>query len=155
MSKPRFMYQTIQVPNRMPMAGGPSARGTAVAAGVKLLHKASVALNRWSVSYRVNRELEKMAEKIEQAMQAYEVRFQACMSDTGVLVVVGTMEWEHPDATGTRAQSFLSIHIGGAGSDARKVLREYLATPSMVQGAPRGWRRKDAYIWVTRESMGE
>lgn len=136
-----FAYQTIQVQLRAPMQAGPTTRGQAVGAGVKLLHKSMVALNRMSVSWRVNRELEKLAPQIRRAMPP--------ICPSGVLVVVGIQEWAAPDATGTRAQTFLSIHIGGAGADPNVVLRLYLAQSRMVQGAARGWRRRDEYLWVT------
>jgi len=146
----RFMYQTIQLPGRYNGAFGPSARGDAVGAGVKLLHKASIALNRWSVSYRVNKELEALALEIEKEMSSYEEQHPSAAVETGVLVVVGIQEWAIPDPTGTRAQMFLSIHVGGAGCDPVAVMKDYVSTPRLVPGAAKGWRRCDEYIWVTR-----
>jgi hypothetical protein len=137
-----FFYQTLQVENRLPQSGGPSTGGQAVAAGVKLLHKASKAMNEWAVSWRVNREIEARAAEINRVMPP----------NGGVLLCVGTQEWEQPDFTGSRAQSFLSLHVVGGGSDPVALLNRYLSQPQLVQGAPKGWRRRDAYVWVTRAS---
>lgn len=144
-----FMYQTIQVPNHRPMSSGPSSRGAALASGVKLLRKASIALNQWAISYRVNREIEKLTPDISRAMSDFEGG-QQCHVDTGVLVVIGIQESEHTDATGLRGQAFLSIHLGGAGSSPNQVLRRYLYQAKIVQGGPRSWRRIDKYLWITR-----
>ena len=145
-------YQTIQLDNRLPVSGGPSAEGLALGAGVKLLHKTMKALNGWSVSWRVNREVEKLAPRIEAAIDGVEQRHRQSRSDAGVLVVVGTQEWATPDPTGTRAQMFLELHLGGAGTNAATVLREYRSRPKLLQGPAQGWRRKDSYVWVTRTS---
>lgn len=134
-----LQYQTIQVENRAPVQHGPSAGGQAVAAGVKLLQKASKALNEWSVSWRVNREIEARQAEIRRLMPP----------DGGVLICVGTQEWDTPDVTGTRAQSFLSLHIIGGGREPLSLLRRYLMQPQLVQGAPTGWRRRDTYVWIT------
>jgi hypothetical protein len=150
MTKSTLKFQTLQVSNRLPPAGGPSARGAAVAAGVELLHSASIRLNMWSVTYRVNKELEKLAPKIEQAMLNYEALNKNPPATTGVLVVVGLKEWEHPDPTGTRAQGYLNMHIGGVGDNFRTVVGRYLSIPGFVQDAPKGWRRETAYVWATR-----
>lgn len=146
----QLRYQTIQVENRMPARFGPSARGAAVGAGVKLLHKSMKALNGFAVSWRVNREIEKLRPQIERAIQGVEERMLQSRPDAGVLVVAGVQEWATPDPTGTRAQTFLSIHIGGAGTDPAKIVKEYIDQPRMVQGPSQGWRRRDLFIWVTR-----
>jgi len=108
---------------------------------VELSHKATVALNGWAVQYRVNKELDKLKAEIEKKMPA----------KGGVLVCVGIQEWEMPDAAGAKAQSFLSIHIAGFGTDYNSVLQHYQSQPSLLQGAPKGWLRKDVFIWATRE----
>ena len=137
-----YSYQTLQIDNRVPPTGGPSARGQGVGAGVKLLHKASVALNQLAVSVRVNRELQRLSPEIDRLMPR----------SGGVLVCVGTQEWERPDPTGSRAQMFMELHIAGAGADPGTVLRAYQAQPRLVQGPPQGWRRRDVFIWVTRRT---
>jgi hypothetical protein len=136
---PEFNYQTLQVEPRAPMTGGPSPRGVAAGAGVKLLHKASVALNNLAVSYRVNREIAERSEEIQRRMPP----------NGGVLLCAGIQEWARPDATGTRAQMFLSLHIAGAGADPHGVLHGYLMQPRWVHGAAPGWRRRDVFIWAT------
>lgn len=133
------MYQTLQIDDRLPLSGGPSSKGQAIGAGVKLLHKCAVALNDWSISYRVNQELKKISSTIMEKMPR----------GGGVLVCVGLQEWEYPDPTGTRAKMFLSIHIAGSGNDPVFILNRYLSQPQIVQGAPKGWRRRDLFIWVT------
>lgn len=144
-------YQTIQVQNRPITAGAPSAGGLAVGAGVKLLHKASQALNGSAVKSRVNSEIEKLKPQINTALDRLEQQHRQSLKDAGVLLVVGIQEWERPDATGARAQMFLSIHIGGVGTSPADVIRAYNNQPRLVQGPARGWVRKDDYIWVSRE----
>lgn len=146
-------YQTLQVPRGFSAPGGPSARGNAVGAGVKLLHKAMKALNGWAVSWRVNKELEEKRPQIEAAIGRVEERLQQSRPDAGVLVVVGLQEWAIPDPTGTRAQSFLSLHLAGSGIQPDKVLRDYVSRPQLVQGAAKGWRRKEVFIWATRARL--
>ena len=137
---PDFIYQTVQVEKSVPPTGGPSASGRALGAGVKLVHAASKALNEWAVSSRVEREIEARRAEIERQMPAA----------GGLLLCIGMQEWETPDATGTRARSFLSLHIVGGGLNPRSLLERYLSQPQLVQGAPGGWRRRDEFVWVTR-----
>jgi hypothetical protein len=139
---PDFQYQTLQVENRAPFRGGPSASGLAFAAGVKLLHKASKALNEWAVSWRVNREIEAREAEIKRQMPP----------GGGVLICVGMQEWDTPDPTGSRAQSFLSLHIVGGGRDPVTLLRRYQMQPQLVLGAPKDWRRRDVFVWVTQST---
>ena len=144
---PNFVYQTLQVETRMPLEGGPSAGGQALGAGVKLLHHASKALNGWAVSWRVTREIESRRAEITREMPP----------GGGVLVCVGTQEWDIPDPTGTRAQTFLSLHVIGGGTNPTGLLQSYLMQPHLVQGPAKGWRRRDAFVWVTdakRTSVG-
>ena len=145
-----YKYQTLQIPLRPVVAGGPSARGTAVGGVVKLLHKASKALNGWAVSRRVNNEIEKRNSDIEAAMISFEEKFQECRPSTGVLLAIGLKEWAIPDPTGTRAKSFVYVHIAGAGNDAKSVLRKYANQAKLLPGVPRGWRPITQYVWVTR-----
>jgi hypothetical protein len=140
---PDFTYQTLQMEDRTPFVGGPSAEGEAIGAGIKLLQKASVALNSWAVSWRVNREIEARAAQIKRQMPAR----------GGVLLCIGIQEWEAPDPAGVRAQSFLSLHIVGSGPDPVSLLNRYQMQPQLVQGAPKGWRRKDCFIWVTPSTL--
>lgn len=67
----------------------------------------------------------------------------------GCLIVVGIKEWAIPDPTGTRAQAFLSLYIGGSGLNYNVVLKNHFSVPRMSQGAPKGWRRKEKYVWAT------
>ena len=133
-------YQTVQVENRPIVAGGPSPRGAAVGGGVKLLHKASIALNGWALSWRVNEELKKLSPQIQKLMPT---------GSGGVLVCVGVQEWATPDPTGNRAQTFLSLHIVGSGLTPDPILQRYIQQPRLVKGAASGWRRKDIFIWIT------
>ena len=132
-------YQTIQVETRAVPSGPDRTKADGVAAGVKLLHKASVALNSFAISYRVNKELEALKPAIEKVMP----------SQGGVLVVVGIQEWATADFTGNKARSFMGLFIAGSGSSPESVFKRYRSTPSMVQGAPAGWVRMEEYVWVT------
>jgi hypothetical protein len=133
-----FMYQTLQVDNEEIPAYGPSACGLAVGGGVKLFAAFSVALNGWAVSHRVNQELDRLAPEIQRQMPR----------NGGVLVCVGIQEWDTPDPTGFRAQTFLSLHIAGSGQTPETVVQQYVRQPRMVQGAPKGFRRRDVFVWV-------
>jgi len=148
MSLPKYTYQAVPVNYKALTKGVPSTRGQAVAAGVKLFQKSSIALNRYAVSRRIEKEIDKIHPQIEEAMSTYENKIRQNRPDTGVLVVVGISEFQDP--TGARLQSFLGIHIGGAGSDYASVLKRYQNTPRLVQGAAKGSRRIDKYFWVTR-----
>jgi len=143
----RYSYQTLRVQNRSISAGGSSGGG--LAAGVELLQKLSIALNGMAVSWRVNRELQSMNPRLESERQAFARQIGVPVPRVGVLVVVGLMEWRHSDPDGNRAQSFLSIHSAGAGTDAATVLRQYLSTSRLLQAPPDGWSRRDEYVWVT------
>ena len=135
----KYKYQTVQVSPRAMAVGGPSARGQAVGAGVELFHQGVIALGGWLLSNRIDRELKDLQPEIDKVMP----------DKGGVLVCVGLQEWEIPDATGTKAQMFLSIHVAGSGPDMRSVLMRYLEQPRLVQGTPSGWVRVDKYVWVT------
>lgn len=146
----QLFFQTIQ-PTRAPTPNAPSADG--VGAGVKLLHKASKALNGWAVEWRVNQEIDKLRPRIEAAIAEVDKRFHQTRPDAGALLVVGIQEWERPDPTGTRAQTFLSLGIAGSGTSAPEVMRRYRSQPQLVAGAPAGWRRREQFIWVTRSTL--
>jgi hypothetical protein len=137
---PKYYYQTIQVSKQVSLPQGQSMKGKAVGSAIELLHKAAVALNGWAISYRVNKEIGKLSHKIDKLIPAAK----------GVLICVGIKEWEMPDATGAKAQSFLSIHIAGWGNDPKKLVHDYLIHPRLVQGASEGWVRKDVFLWVTK-----
>jgi len=123
----------------MPRSAGPSSAGVAIGAGVKLLQKAMIALNGWAVAHRTNAEIKNLETKIRQLMP----------KGGGVMLCVGIQEWEMPDPTGARAQSFLSLHIVDAGTSPATILKKYLHQARLTQGAAKGWKRKDVYLWVT------
>lgn len=150
MGAPELQYRTLQVRNKALHKGGTSVRGKAIGSAVELLHSVSFTLNRWAVGHRIKSELRRMDGDIRKAIANYEAAQRQSNPQIGVLVVAGVQEWERPDPTGSKAQTFLSIHIGGIGTNYTEVVRKYRNTPKMVQGAPDGWVRKDAYIWVTR-----
>jgi hypothetical protein len=135
-----YNYQTVQLvktatPSRVPA----NSKAQAVGGAVKLLHRASIALNSFALSKRVEDELKKLEPRIEKVLP----------EKGGVLVIIGVKEWAIPDATGTRARSYLSMHIAGAGSSPKTVLGRYRSMPQLVQGTAKGWRRVEEYVWVT------
>lgn len=131
---------------------GPSLRGQALGSAVKLFHDVAIASNNAALSYRIKAELGKLEKTILSQMGVAEQNRQQSIGNLGVLVVVGIQEWEFADPTGTKARTFLSMHTGGVGTNFKEVLESYIRTPSIVQGVPRGWLRKEMYLWVTRES---
>lgn len=118
----------------------PTAVGQQVGAGVQLLQQGVLLLNNLGLSRRVNRELVARAKEIRASIP----------QGGGVLVCVGIQEWEHADPTGARAKEFLTLVIAGSGYDPTAVLRGYVMAPHLRQGAPRGWVRRDVYLWVTK-----
>jgi hypothetical protein len=148
-----LQYQTIQVQNRVPMRGGPSTRGAAVGAGIKLLQKASKALNGFAVSYRVTREIDKLQPKILNLMSAFEAREEQSVPGLGVLVVVGIQSGDPAKFVADPGKMFLSIHIGGVGTDFRQTVKKYIRRPKIVAGPSRDWVREDHFVWVTRSNM--
>lgn len=135
----KFEYITIQPapvsrnPNRVDQS-----RAKRAGSAVDLFHTASLKLNSYAVTRRVEHELKALEPEITKIMPP----------NGGVLVVVGIKEWAMADATGSRAQSFMSLHIGGTGASAKSVVADYINRPRMVQGAPRGWRRVDSFVWI-------
>ena len=134
-----YIYQTLQVNSQIPLQGGPSSRGNALNAAVNLGQKASVALNQWAVSWRVNNEMAKRASEIDRMLHP----------GGGVLLCVGIQEDEFAGDGGIRRQTFLSLDIVGGGMNPQALLSRYLAQAKIVQGVPRGWRRRDEFLWVT------
>lgn len=122
MSKAKFKYQTIQVQNRIPFVAGRYARGTKGA--VRLLHAAMDTINDFTIALAVNRELNKKIKSIERVMEDFETRIGQCRFDTGVLIVIGFQEWRQPDSTGMKARLFLSLHIGGVGTNLQRVYQK-------------------------------
>ena len=143
-------FQTIQIPKRFSPAGRLSNRGTSVAAGIKLLHKFMIGMNHMAVSHRVSKELENLTPEIQRQLLESETRYKRSSGFVGVLIVCTTMEWKFPDATGTRAQGYLGMHIGGSGTNFRSVLHEYWSQPKITRAAPKGWQEKAAFFWATR-----
>lgn len=119
-------------------------------AAIKLFAKAVKALNGYSLSYKVTHEVEKKKPEILQALQSFEERLGQSRSDIGALVVVGLQEWEAADAAGNKLKSFMDVFVAGAGLRAADVYKEYVNSPRLVQGAPKGWTRQEAYTWATR-----
>ncbi|NBB70113.1 MAG: hypothetical protein GVY33_07285 [Alphaproteobacteria bacterium] len=148
-------FQTVQIETRAPTVGSPtSPRGRATGAAVKLLHKTSVALNRLSVAHQADNAIEARKDDILERIHAHERLLQRSDPRVGVLLVVGAKEWKIPDATGTRARSFLGLHLGGTGISPDRVVRQYFRRPRLVRGVPPGWRRRDEFLWATRAWIG-
>jgi hypothetical protein len=150
MQTPNLQYQTVQVNNRPTMAAGPSARGTAIGAGVKLLAKASTALNGWAVSFNVNRQIEKLKPEILSLMTRHEAQVRQSVPDLGVLVVVGIQKGDPKKFFADPGRMVIGAHIGGVGTDYREVLNQYLGQAKIVQGPSKDWIREDAFVWITR-----
>ncbi|UCC74800.1 MAG: hypothetical protein JSV86_09705 [Gemmatimonadota bacterium] len=136
---PKYKFHTLQVNPKKPFVGGPSARGQTLGAGVEALHAAVSWLGGLGLAWRISQEFKRLEPQVQKAMPR----------DGGVLVCIGVKEWEHHDAAGAKARMFLNMHIAGAGKRPDQILDRYLKQPRIVQGAPRGWVRKDEFIWVT------
>ena len=146
----KFTYQTLQVANQSPFVGGPTSQGSRVQGGVKLLYTATKALSGFSFSWRINHEIEKKKSEMLQVIQTYEASIGQSRADVGVLVIVGYQE--STNSMGDKIQYFIDVVIGAAGVNAADVYRSFIARPRFVQGAPKGWTRKETYTWATRSS---
>lgn len=109
-------------------------------AGIQLLHSASKALNGWAVEYKVNQEIDSMKPLIISRMP----------ENGGLLLCVQIQAWATPDPAGATAESYLSTHIAGTGSSAEQVLTSYRNQAQYEQGSSKGWKRKQIFVWVTK-----
>ena len=152
MSKSHFKYQTIKISNRLPLSAKPSGTAKAVGSIAELGQKGMLKLNNASVSYRINSEIENMADEIEKWISNYEKHIKQCRGDIGVLIVANILETS--SAVGSHTKSFHSVHIGGIGTDFRAVVQKYLSEEKIVKGKPwfAGKETKliSEFIWLTR-----
>jgi len=153
MGTPNYTYRTIQVQNRMPFRARPSARARAAKSAVELAPMVLNFIMEKGLNYRIKKELDLMNNEIHKSFSSYDERTKQSNSDVGVLAVAGIKEWVQPDFNGNRAKLFMGIHIAGVGKNAKQAIEEYRSKPGIVQRPPKGWRRIDHYIWVTRNGL--
>ena len=113
--------------------------------GVKLIAKAM----RWLHEVGFEKQIKKSIES-----DAIIEKISSEMSDNqGVLIEINYCEWELPDFNGSKAKSFLSTYVVGAGDNPESVLRLYLQTTRLSGSLGRGWIVKHIYIWVKNKDF--
>jgi hypothetical protein len=117
------------------------------------LHKASKALNGFAISYRATSEIEKLKPKILNQMSAFEARAKQSIPGLGALVVVGIQGGDPRKFVGDPGKMFLSVHIGGVGTNFQQTVKKYIQRPKIVAGPSKDWVRQDHFVWVTRSDM--
>ena len=118
--------------------------------GIDLAAKAVQAFADFSFTWSIDHAITKKHPDMLKTLEGYEASLGQTKREIGVLMVVGCKEWTIQNGAGNKLKTVMDVMIGGVGGSAADVYESFIATPRIVQGAPKGWTRSELYTWATR-----
>ena len=118
----------------------PNIKAQGVGSAADIFHSLARIINRSKVRWDIEDAIEDLMPKINELMPD-------SLLD-GVLVCVGIAEWERADLQQFKGHYLLDVYIVGAGKTPSEAIKKQ--HPAWLRGAPKGWKRIDRYIWLTK-----